>query len=76
MRTDGWTDRHDEANNRFSQFCECVYNDLEVVLIRWLTIQDTDTRHTAAAVKTCRKFVTSQGIFDYSVLVQKAVIYL
>jgi len=21
-RTDGWTDRHDEANSRFSQFCE------------------------------------------------------
>jgi len=21
-RTDGWTDRRDEANNRFSQFCE------------------------------------------------------
>ena len=22
MRTDGWTDRHDEANSRFSHFCE------------------------------------------------------
>jgi len=22
MRTDGWTDRHDEANSRFPQFCE------------------------------------------------------
>jgi len=21
-RTDRWTDRHDEANSRFSQFCE------------------------------------------------------
>ena len=24
MRTDGRTDRHDEANSRFSQFCERV----------------------------------------------------
>jgi len=22
MRTDGWTDRHDDANSRFSKFCE------------------------------------------------------
>jgi hypothetical protein len=26
MRTDGWTDRHDEANSRLSQFCECAKN--------------------------------------------------
>ena len=25
-RTDGPTDRHDEANSRFSQFCECAWN--------------------------------------------------
>jgi hypothetical protein len=25
-RTDGWTNRHDEANSRFSQFCECAKN--------------------------------------------------
>jgi len=24
MRTNGQTDRHDEANSRFSQFCECA----------------------------------------------------
>jgi len=25
MQTDGWwTDRHDEANSHFSQFCECA----------------------------------------------------
>jgi hypothetical protein len=24
-RADGWTDRHDEANSRFSQFCENAY---------------------------------------------------
>jgi len=24
MRTDGWTDIHDEANSRFSRFCECT----------------------------------------------------
>ena len=22
FHADGWTDRHDEANSRFSQFCE------------------------------------------------------
>jgi len=21
---DGWTDRYDEANSRFSQFCQCA----------------------------------------------------
>ena len=26
-QTDGWTDRHDEANSRFSQFCECAKNE-------------------------------------------------
>jgi len=25
MRTDGQTDRHDEANSRFLQFCERAY---------------------------------------------------
>jgi len=25
MRTDGWTDRHDETNSRLSQFCEGAY---------------------------------------------------
>jgi hypothetical protein len=27
-RTDGWTDRNDEANSRFSQFCERAYQTL------------------------------------------------
>jgi len=24
FHVEGWTDRHDEANTRFSQFCECA----------------------------------------------------
>jgi hypothetical protein len=25
IQTDGWTDRHEEANSRFSQLCENAY---------------------------------------------------
>ena len=28
MRTDGQTDKHDEANSRFPQFCECSKRNL------------------------------------------------
>jgi len=30
MRADGQTDRHDEANSLFSQFCERAYKDVDV----------------------------------------------
>ena len=30
MRTDGQTDRHDEGNSRFSQFCECAQENFDV----------------------------------------------
>ena len=30
-RTDGQADRHDEANNRFSQFCERAYKQTNML---------------------------------------------
>jgi hypothetical protein len=32
QRTDGWTDRHDKANSRFSQVCELAQNH---ILMEW-----------------------------------------
>ena len=34
MRTDKRTDRHDEANNRISQFCEHTKKYLNIMLLR------------------------------------------
>jgi hypothetical protein len=40
MRTDGRTDRHDEASRRYSQFCE---RDLKVINV-FLVVRFPDTR--------------------------------
>jgi hypothetical protein len=34
-RTDEQTDRHDEANSRFSQFCERNYNVCNPGVLEW-----------------------------------------
>jgi len=39
MRTDGQTDRHDEANGRFQKFCERAYKVAGSENITWLQAQ-------------------------------------
>ena len=34
LHADGQKDRHDEANSRFSQFCETAYNAIFILITR------------------------------------------
>ena len=36
FRAEGRTDRHDKANSRFSQFCECTYKLWGTAVAQWL----------------------------------------
>jgi hypothetical protein len=39
MRTDGWTDRHDDANSCFLQFCESSKKQIPIHLSTFVVVQ-------------------------------------
>ena len=44
-RTDSYTDRHDEANSRFSQFYERAYKLQTRIYIKFFFLSSTDVTH-------------------------------
>ena len=54
MRTDGWTDGHDEANRHFLQFCERAKNKQ---LVTWWDLYDIVTYVTTVLFRGGTLFI-------------------
>jgi hypothetical protein len=60
LHADRWTDRHEEANSRFWQFCECVYKK-EINLEMW---QMWTYKHKLSACVFTQKSKRIPSIFN------------
>jgi hypothetical protein len=72
FRVDGWTDKHDEANCHFSQFCDVLKNGVKAC-------RDTQQRkvaqyHSLAAMNCDVKVTYSGGGGGLSIIVTAFVV--